>query len=267
MKKLTIAIIAALALGGCQITKSPTGRTQALMYSSQDMSKLGSQSFAEILKKEKRNEDAKLNNYVNCVADAITAEINAKDQQAWEVVVFESDQVNAFALPGGHIGVYTGLLKVAETPSQLAAVIGHEVGHVLAHHSNERLSRSQFTQIGLELADTAFQVAGSEYRKEWMSALGLGAQVGITLPYGRKQESESDLIGLDLMAKAGFDPSQSVSLWQRMKDASGGKSQLELLSTHPSNERRIRDLNNNMGAAQGTYQRAVQAGKKPACRI
>lgn len=267
MKKLSIAVIALLALGGCQITKSPTGRTQALMYSSQDMDKLGGQSFNEILKKEKRSTDQKLNTYVNCVSNAITAEIDAGQQQNWQVVVFESDQVNAFALPGGHIGVYTGLLKVAQTPSQLAAVIGHEVGHVLAHHSNERLSRSQFTQIGMEMADAAFEVAGSQNKDMWMSALGLGAQVGITLPYGRKQESESDLIGLELMAKAGFDPSQSVDLWQQMGKASGGKSQPEILSTHPSHERRINDLNKNMSPAQVTYQQSKQSGKRPACSI
>ena len=110
----------------------------------------------------------------------------------WEVVVFDSEQVNAFALPGGKIGVYTGLLKVAENQDQLAAVIGHEIAHVLANHSNERLSQSQIANVGLQLSSAA--LSGSQYHSLAMTGLGLGTQVGVLLPYGRTQESEADLV-------------------------------------------------------------------------
>jgi len=263
MKKTLIAAAALTLLAGCQLTKSPTGRTQALMYSSSDMNTLGAQSFEEMKKQEKIVSDQRINNYVGCIANAITKHVPASyGVNKWEVVVFDSPQVNAFALPGGHIGVYTGLLNVAKTQHQLAAVLGHEVGHVLANHSNERLSRSQLTGMGMEIAGGAFDMAGVQNKELWMQGLGLGAQYGVAMPFGRKQESESDKIGLDLMAKAGFKPEHSVSLWQAMAKASGGQQPMEFLSTHPSNDRRINDLQSNMKPAQALY---AQAAVKPNC--
>ncbi len=266
MKKVLLTAVALSVLAGCQVTKSPTGRTQALMYSSNDMAQLGGQSFEEMKKKEKIVKDRRTINYVNCVANAITAQVPASyGEENWEVVVFDSEQVNAFALPGGHIGVYTGLLKVANTPAQLAAVLGHEVGHVLANHSNERLSRSQLTNVGMSVAGQAIDLGGIANKELWMQGLGLGAQYGIAMPFGRKQESESDNIGLDLMAKAGFAPEASVTLWQAMGKASGGKQQMEFLSTHPSNDRRISDLNKDMDKAKATYNQARAKGLRPNC--
>jgi Zn-dependent protease with chaperone function len=121
----------------------------------------------------------------------------------WEVVVFDSEQVNAFALPGGKIGVYTGILKVAENQNQLGAIIGHEVGHVIEHHSNERMSSSKISQTGMAVVDTALSVGNVENRNLWMSGLGLGLQYGILMPYGRTHESEADIVGQDLMAEHG----------------------------------------------------------------
>ncbi|GAL03329.1 Zn-dependent protease [Photobacterium aphoticum] len=135
------------------------------------------------------------------------------------MVVFDSDQVNAFALPGGKIGVYTGLLKVAKNQDQLATVIGHEVAHVIAQHSNERLSRTQMADIGLELSSLA--ISGTQYHGAAMAGLGLGVQYGVLMPYGRAQESESDIVGLRLMAEAGFDPNASIDLWKNMAKARG----------------------------------------------
>jgi predicted Zn-dependent protease len=268
MKKTLIALTALTLLGGCQLTKSPTGRTQALMYSNADMSNLGGQSFADMKTKEKVVTDARINNYVGCIATAITKHVPASyGVKQWDVVVFDSPQVNAFALPGGHIGVYTGLMNVAKTADQLAAVMGHEVGHVLASHSNERLSRNQLTNVGMKMASGAFDLAGFENKGIIMQGLGLGAQYGVAMPFGRKQESESDKIGLDLMAKAGFKPQASVSLWQAMAKVSGGDQPMELLSTHPSNERRINDLTKNMDAAQALYNQAVSTGQHPNCKL
>ncbi|MGR5132623.1 M48 family metallopeptidase [Vibrio alfacsensis] len=240
IKASTLLTIAGLT--AC--SASPTGRNQILMFSDQEMSSLGANSFEQMKKEIPINKDKKVNAYVRCVAKQIT---NTIPPQAgfkdWEVVVFDSDQVNAFALPGGKIGVYTGLLNVAKNQDQLATVIGHEVAHVLADHSNERLSQSQLANAGLSLANVALGASEyKEYQQVTMSALGLGVQYGVILPYGRTQESEADIVGLEFMAKAGFDPNQSVDLWKNMGKASGGSQPPEFFSTHPSHSTRIKDL-------------------------
>ncbi|PSW19935.1 M48 family peptidase [Photobacterium sanctipauli] len=236
--KLAGALAATLLLAAC--SSSPTGRQQVLLFSEQDMSQLGAQSFEQLKQQEKIYTDPKTNQYVQCVTDALTKKLSGNQAGKWEVVVFDSKQVNAFALPGGKIGVYTGLLDVAVNQDQLATVIGHEIGHVLAHHSNERLSRSQLANIGMQISSMA--ISGTEYHDAAMAGLGLGVQYGVLMPYGRAQESESDIIGLQLMAEAGFNPNESVSLWKNMARASGGSQPPELLSTHPSHSTRIDDL-------------------------
>jgi len=233
---------AVVAMSAC--TSSPTGRSQLLLFSDSDMSSLGTQSFEQMKKELKISSDPKTNAYVQCVAQSITQHVAKQpDFDEWEVVVFDSDQINAFALPGGKIGVYTGLLSVAVTQDQLATVIGHEIAHVLADHSNERLSQSQIANAGLQLTNIALGSSEyAQYRGATMAALGLGVQYGVLMPYGRTQESEADLVGLELMSKSGFDPRQSVDLWQNMAKASGGTQPPELLSTHPSHDTRIEDL-------------------------
>ncbi len=237
-----VTLTAAMAITAC--TSSPTGRNQLLLFSDSDMSSLGAQSFEQMKKELKISSDAKTNAYVQCVTDSITQHVpNQPGFDSWEVVVFDSDQINAFALPGGKIGVYTGLLKVAVTQDQLATVIGHEIAHVLADHSNERLSQSQIANAGLQLTNIALGSSEyAQYRGATMAALGLGVQYGVLMPYGRTQESEADIVGLELMAKSGFDPNQSVDLWKNMAKASGGAQPPELLSTHPSHGTRIQDL-------------------------
>ncbi len=173
--------------------------------------------------------------------------------------MFKDESPNAFALPGGKMGVYTGMLEVAENQDQLAAVLGHEVGHVLAQHANERMSQQQVTSIGLAVA------AGTGLDSASMQALGLGAQIGILLPYSRTHESEADIIGLDLMAKAGFDPRESVQLWKNMQKAGGGTPP-EFLSTHPSSGTRIDNLIGQMANALQTYNDARARGNKPNCK-
>ena len=237
--KRVILLACTFVFAAC--SSSPTGRQQVLLFSSSDMSQLGVQSFQELKKQEKINNDPKINQYVQCVSDAITARLAPQpDFSEWEVVVFDSKQVNAFALPGGKIGVYTGLLDVAKNQDQLATVIGHEIGHVMARHSNERISRSQLADAGLQLSNAV--LSGSEYQGIAMAGLGLGVQYGILMPYSRAQERESDIIGLRLMAESGFDPKQSVELWKNMAEASAGKQPPELLSTHPSHSTRIKEL-------------------------
>ena len=252
---LVLLLIAALS--AC--AKSPTGRDQLLVFPSAELDAMGVQAFNEMRAKEPVETNAAVNGYVDCVANAITAELPNKGT-SWEVVVFKDDTPNAFALPGGKMGVYTGMLKVAENQSQLAAVLGHEVGHVLAQHGNERMSQQQLTNVALAAAAGSGHVDAAT-----MQALGLGAQVGILLPYSRTQESEADIIGLDLMAKAGFDPRQSVQLWKNMAKAGGGAPP-EFLSTHPASSTRIDNLVSHMSSALATYNAALAKGKKPDCK-
>lgn len=246
MKRLLPACVLAVAALLSACTSSPTGRQQVLLFSEQDMSQLGAQSFDALKQEEKIYTDRKTNQYVQCVTNALTAKLpGTQAYSQWEVVVFDSDQINAFALPGGKIGVYTGLLKVAVNQDQLATVIGHEIGHVMAQHSNERLSRSQLANMGMQISSMA--MSGTQYHDMAMAGLGLGMQYGVLMPYGRSQESESDIIGLRLMAEAGFDPNESIYLWQNMAKASGGNQPPELLSTHPSHSTRIDDLRKEIG--------------------
>ncbi len=261
--RLALMVGSALLLGSC--AESPTGRPQLMLFDQAQVSKLGIQTFEELKTKTPISTDKKANQYVQCVSQAVLKVTPAKYQQnPWEVVVFDSDQVNAFALPGGKIGVYTGLLLVAENQHQLAAVIGHEIAHVMAEHSNERLSSNQAVQATLGVADVALSAINTRYKTELSSAFGLGAQVGVVLPFSRVHETEADVIGLELMAKAGFDPEQSVKLWQNMaKQGSGGTP--PILSSRPVPENRIKNLQKNMQTAQAAYQLRMTQSGAPKC--
>ncbi|RZA08516.1 MAG: M48 family peptidase [Proteobacteria bacterium] len=261
MKRFTLAALtlSTLAFAACQT--SPTGRKQLAFVSDKQMDEMGQQAFTEMKSKQPIGTDRSQTEYVNCVARAIVAVLPEKRE--WEIVVFKDDSANAFALPGGKIGVHTGLLKVARTPSQLAAVLGHEVGHVLAAHSKERVSEQMVTQGGMKVLSTVLGNPNDTRHSLLMGALGLGAQYGVALPHGRRQESEADIIGLDLMAKAGFDPRESIQLWKNMAEAGGGGPP-EFLSTHPSHSTRIKGLNDGMPEALATYNQAKQ---HPACKI
>ncbi len=244
----------------CACATSPTGRKQLKLFPENQMVQMGI-AYDQMKHQTPLSKDRATIKYVTCVADAVTRETSSAYQ--WEVNVFADKAVNAFALPGGKIGVYTGLLQVATTPDQLAAVLGHEVAHVLANHGNERVSVAFAADSGLKIAQV---LAGepTEQKAQLLGLLGLGAQVGVLLPYGRTQESEADVLGLEYMARAGFDPQQSIVLWQNMGKA-GGKKPPELLSTHPSNTSRIKGLNAHMEAAMTLYRQAKANNKRPNC--
>lgn len=254
-KYLLLIALPLLFVGAC--ATSPTGRNQVLLYSDEQLSQSGIQAFAGMKQEIPISKQSVANRFVECIAAKLILQLDTNaSPDEWEVVVFESDQVNAFALPGKKIGVYTGLLKVAENQHQVAAVIGHEIGHVLAQHGNERMSQSTLIGVSQEVVSQALRVNNVQQTPAIMSALGLGIQVGISLPFSRTHESEADLIGLSLMAKAGFDPRQSTELWRNMNKASGGNRPLEILSTHPAPETRINDLNANMKSAVALYNQA-----------
>ena len=249
------------ALSGCD--ESPTGRKQVTLVPDAQMTALGEQSFEQLLKSQPLSDNPRLRRYVGCVAQALVDAL-PQPHGEWSIAVFDDPTPNAFALPGGKIGVHTGMLQVARTPDQLAAVIGHEIGHVLAEHANERLTQELAVQGGLMLVDLFAEEPGSFEHEAFRQALGLGAQYGLLLPYSRTHEREADRIGRDLMAKAGFDPRASVQLWQNMAAAGGGQP-LAFLSTHPSHDNRMEELAAEMDQAVEQYRRARAAGRRPRC--
>ena len=256
------AFAAVLTLTACAV--SPTGQRQLKFFPDSQMAEMGVAAYSEMKETTPATKDPAKSRYVNCVAKAITDAL-ASDTR-WEVTVFEDEQVNAFALPGGKIGVYTGLLGVTDNQDQLAAVIGHEVAHVLADHGNARVSANYAAQAGVALATIiGTATIDDPNKRQLLGLLGVGAQVGLLLPYGRSQETEADILGLDLMAKAGFDPRQSVPLWQNMAKAGSGGTP-EFLSTHPSNERRIANLSKAIPKAMTTREKARAGGRRPDCR-
>jgi predicted Zn-dependent protease len=239
---------------------SPLGRKQFIAVPDSQMNEMGVQSFQQLKGSEPIEKDPTTNQYVQCLVDPLLQAAQGQtEEKSWEVVVFKNKEANAFALPGGKIGVYTGIIQVGKNDSQLAAVIGHEIGHVIAKHGAERVSQQMGTQLGLS-------ALGTTVNPNVMGLLGLGAQVGILLPFSRTQESEADLIGLDLMARAGFDPRQSTELWKNMIAKSGGNSPPKWLSTHPASEDRIAELEKNMPGAMLKYDQAKAAGKVPHCK-
>jgi predicted Zn-dependent protease len=260
---LCLIVVFTIFFSSC--AKSPLGRNQIKLYSSSQLAGMGEQAFAGMKTEQKVSNQQVSNQYVKCIADAITKHVpKSVFAGEWELVVFDSPQINAFALPGGKIGVYTGLIELSENQHQLAAVIGHEVGHVIAEHGNERMSSSALIGVGMEVTNQLLKANEIASSNLIMAGLGLGVQVGVQLPFGRTHESEADLIGLDLMAKAGFDPKQSINLWQNMAKANSGNRQPEFLSTHPLPSTRIKNLADNMSSAIKSYR---SANNKPNCKV
>ncbi len=273
---LVVAGLGLTVVSGCE-TNPYTGRSQLLMTSVSEEMQLGTQAYSQVKNdpKLRQSQDPREIEPVKRVAARIIeaakrskyAEIAQQFQ--WEVIVIKDDKtMNAFALPGGKIAVYTGIFPVARTEAGLAAVLGHEVVHALARHGAERMSQGQLTNAALQVAGAAAGAAGGGgmMSQAAMAALGAGAQVGVLLPFSRKHESEADYIGVLLAADAGYDPRESVSLWERMGQLSQGGGPSEFLSTHPSHETRIDQLKKWMPEAMGIYQsrQAVPASALPA---
>lgn len=252
-------VCAATLVAAC--ATSPTGRKQLILYPDAQLEAMGEQAFAGMKSGLTISNQRTENELVQCIAREITAQVpQSVFAGEWEVVIFADQQVNAFALPGGKIGVYTGLLNVAKNQDQIASVIGHEVGHVIAKHGNERMSNSAVVGVGQQAVGQILAANEVAQSQTIMQALGVGLQLG-TLKYSRDHESEADLIGLDLMAKAGFNPKGAVDLWQNMA-AQGGERPPEFMSTHPSEGTRIDQLNRNMKAANAIYKASPKANCK-----
>ncbi len=203
--------------------------------------------------------------YIACVANAVVKVLEPDYRDLpWEMAIFEDDSVNAFAMPGGKIGVMQGILKAAQNQHQLAAVIGHEIAHVTAQHSNERANRSKVSGVGIQVAAVLLGGGNQGATYTAYEALNQGVPLLVMLPFSRNQESEADVIGLEYMARAGFDPRQAVPLWQNMLEE-GDSARSEFLSTHPSGEKRIDSLISQWSKTLPLYNEALQAGRQPNC--
>lgn len=220
------------------------------LVSAQEAEQLGVQSWEQIRSEVPASKNTTYQRALQQVSTNILTAIG-QNPANWEAVVFESKEANAFALPGNKIGVYEGMFAIATDVNELAAVVGHEVGHNQAEHARERLSSAAATQTGVQLLGAALQIGNIGYANEIAGLLGAGVQYGLILPYSRNQELEADSIGLINMAKAGYDPRAAIKLWQNMQAA--GERAPEFLSTHPAPESRIAALEAQMPEAMSYY--------------
>jgi predicted Zn-dependent protease len=247
-------------LAGCY-TNPVTGRQYAVLVPVETERALGEQSFSEVKKTEKVSTNPVLNARVNAVGRRIAAAIgNDIPNAQWEFVVFESKELNAFALPGGKVGVYSGLLELAESDSELAIVMGHEIGHVVARHGSKRMTEGLATAaVGLVGAEVVNRKYGESDRDLFLLAYGGVSTLGYVLPHSRGDESEADQMGLYYAAKAGYDPRGAITFWERMTAAKKGPKVPAILSTHPSDEQRIASLKVMVPNFIPLYEQAARA--------
>lgn len=241
-------------LGGC--ASAPyTGRQQLLLISEGEETALGVKAFHDVMKKEKMSTDPKVNALVKGVGTRIAAVAN-KPGYAWEFAVIDKPKtVNAFALPGGKVAVYTGLLPYTQTENGLAFVMAHEVGHALARHGGERMSQQLLLQLGQQGLNVAIAGRSPVAIDAINTGYGIATTVGVALPFSREQEYEADKIGLILMAKAGYDPREAPAFFDRMMRGAKQASPPEFLSTHPTDQHRIRNLNALIPEAMRYYRK------------
>ncbi len=264
---IALGLACTLLVTACATTMSSTGRKQYVGAVSQDqLNQLGIQAFNEEKAKKPLSQDARQNAYVRCVVNAIVRELPPQWQQGgWESAVFVDKSANAFALPGGKVGVYTGIFDVARTQGQMAAVIGHEIGHVVERHHDERVTRQMgaagAVQLLGALVGARYGEGGQDLATQGGSVL---AQTGFLLPGTRDQENEADIVGQRLMAQAGFDPHQAIDLWENMLAANPSRPP-QWLSTHPDPKARIGQMRKHADALMPTYDQARAAGRKPNC--
>jgi predicted Zn-dependent protease len=264
MQKILFAAIVALGFAGCS-QNAITGKNQLTLYSEADIQSMAAQQYRQFLSENKvvstsASKDAEM---VRRIGQRLTTAINNYYSQKglsaelagyqWEYNLVNSNEVNAWCMPGGKIVVYTGLLPITQNEAALAVVMGHEIAHALAKHGNERMSRASLAELGGQALSVALANKSPIAQNIFKSAYGVGTNVGVMLPFGRSQELEADKFGLIFSAMAGYNPQEAIPLWERMEKAGGGNKPPEFLSTHPSEGRRIEKLKQLMPEALTYY--------------
>ncbi|WP_372365778.1 M48 family metallopeptidase [Candidatus Uabimicrobium sp. HlEnr_7] len=263
-KIVVLCLVTSLSVLAC--STNVMGRSSMAFMPESMLNKMGAESYADQKKQLPISKDQRSSEIVHRVAQRLIEkckEMYPSEVEGfqWEVSLFDDPKTpNAYAMPGGKIGIYTGILPICETESGLAAVMGHEIGHAILQHGNERVTTQLVTTGAITAVGAVASVSdifGDETTKgAVMGALGAGAQYGVVLPFSRGNESEADDFGIKLMAAAGYDPSAAPQIWQNMKKL--GESGPEYMSTHPSHDRRIQDLEAQMPAAMKFYEKAPQ---------
>ena len=241
-----------------------TGRKSHVAMSTREEASLGLQSYQQVLSQSQSIDSGPELEMVKRVASRLaSATGQAGADFDWRVSLIQSPQVNAFCLPGGKIVVYTGILPVAQNDAALATVLGHEMAHATSRHGSQRVLQQNLAQTAL--TGVAISLSDMDYGKQRavMGALGAGAQFGVLMPFSRKDESEADAIGLHYMARAGYDPQESIRFWQRMENVGGGQQPPEFLSSHPSHGTRIQQLQAEMPKALEEYNKSSPADAQP----
>ncbi len=260
--KLIILIFCCFILTACS-TVPITGRHQLNLLPSQTMLSMSLSQYDQFLKENQLSRNQAQVQMVKRVGHRIQKaveqyfKLNNMSRElanyAWEFNLVESKDINAWCMPGGKVVVYTGILPLTINDAGLAVVLGHEIAHAVAHHGNERMSQGLMAQLGGVALSTALETKPAATKQLWMGVYGLGAQYGLMLPYSRLHENEADHMGLIFMAMAGYDPHEAVSFWQRMAAKKGGAAPPEFLSTHPSDRKRIKNIQSLIPEAMEYY--------------
>ncbi|HBN75918.1 MAG TPA: hypothetical protein DD473_08880 [Planctomycetaceae bacterium] len=252
---LTILLVSILGTAGCYSTPI-SNRKQLLLIPEQQEITLGMQSYEDILAEEKLSSNPHYVEMVQRVGQRIAAEAG-HDEYAWEFRVIESPEMNAFALPGGKVAIYEGILPICENEAGLAVVMSHEIAHAIARHGGERMTQQGVATAAGKVVDFYSKDKEQKERERVRAVFGAAAQYGYILPYSRKHESEADQIGLILMSRAGYDPKEAPRFWKRFSQQ-GGQKPPEFMSTHPSDERRAADLEAMLPEALAEYSTATE---------
>ncbi len=271
MKKILFLLAILILIIGCS-TVPITGRKTFNLIPESQMNAMSFSQYDEFLKTNKLSSNKTQTGMVKRVGSKIQKAVeqyfadngmsNKLSGYEWEFNLVDSDDVNAWCMPGGKVVVYTGILPVTKDEAGLAVVMGHEIAHAIGGHGSERMSQGMLVQLGGMALSTALEQKPAETQQIWMTAFGVGAQFGVMLPFSRLHESEADHLGLIFMAMAGYDPNTAIEFWQRMKAMKGGQAPPEFLSTHPADATRISDLKKLLPEAMNYYKKPSSPGNK-----
>lgn len=256
MKNILLASFLILSVS-CSTTPV-SGKKAFLLTNSATENQQGEEAYKEIISKEKEVKGTREAKMVEEIGKRIAAIANQPDFK-WEFKLLQSEEPNAFCLPGGKVAVYTGIFKYAQNEAGLATVMGHEIGHAIARHGGQRMSEQMATTALMGAAGLSLSKMDNTKKGVIMAALGFATNVGVTLPFSRAHETEADEIGLVLMSKAGYDPRESVNFWDRFSKA-GGKAPMKFLSTHPASEDRKAHLQEMLPKVMPAYEVSAKLG-------